>query len=155
MRTRPWRLNGTQGPRQLRCRRQPPKLTLLPLRGLVCCAHCEAAGGNRRAYKNTRDLSFEINCNYYFIAAVNRSQEDLFADPAVIASTSHGDMPVVNIGCECNADCSADCERGMSVLFNSDRTIANCNSVHASTVQPAQPESVSMTTKLTARERRS
>ena len=85
----------------------------------------------------------------------SRRSTDLFADPAVIAATSYGDMPAVNIGCECNADCNADCECSMSVLFNSARTIANCNSAHALTVQPAQPEPVNLTAKPTTRERRS
>ena len=116
------------------------------------------AGCGEQTPDETAQRFGSIEGAYTFVAAVNRSQEELLSDPAVIAATYNGDAPAVNIGCECSAECNADCECSMSVLFNSERTAENCNSVvavHALLIQPAPNEPDSPTVKPIARERRS
>ena len=63
------------------------------------------AGCGEQTPDETDERFGSIEAAYSFIATVNRSQEEIFADPAVVAATSCGDAPAINIGCECMYGC--------------------------------------------------
>ena len=83
------------------------------------------AGCGEQTPDETAERFGSIEAAYTFIASVNRSQEEIFANPAVVAATASGDMPAINIGCECNSNCNSECECSTSVLFNSESTPAS------------------------------